>query len=483
MVYNVINGIYGFIAVPILINYFGKAEYGLIGLAMSINVYTRLMDMGFNNTNVRFFSAWLSKDDKEHVNRLFQTSLAFYGCIGILNSFIMLVISFFTSQLFHLTPEQDQILKSLLYILAFSSIVSWFSSCFDQLISATENVGWIKRLNILSKVLQIAVLVITVYGELSIFWFYLLSTLALYAILPFSIGKIKIETPFVHFIPKFYLPVLKEILPYALNIFSFSIFQFSFYNLRPVFLGMQGTVESVADYNVLNGIVGTVTMFGSVFMGALLPSSAKAVAADNKEAYYRVAYDATKYISIVLSFCAFGMMTVGKELLTVYVGDGFLYLIPWLNLWLLCTLGVHNQAISSLILAGTDIRAISYSSVFASIVGLLLAWFLIPVYQIGGVVIAFAVYCIIQLAFFYFYYWPKHMHINSWKVFSYSFFPYVIIGTTLYFLINFATQNIELGSWWLLLIKGLGFAIPYLLIIFFMLPMNEKLSLISLVKR
>lgn len=114
MVYNVINGIYGFIAVPILISYFGKAEYGLIGLAMSINVYTRLMDMGFNNTNVRFFSAWLSKDDKEYVNRLFQTSLAFYGCIGILNSFIMLVISFFTSQLFHLTPEQDQIIKSLL---------------------------------------------------------------------------------------------------------------------------------------------------------------------------------------------------------------------------------------------------------------------------------------------------------------------------------------------------------------------------------
>ena len=31
-VVNVVNAVYGFIAVPILINHFGKAEYGLIGL-------------------------------------------------------------------------------------------------------------------------------------------------------------------------------------------------------------------------------------------------------------------------------------------------------------------------------------------------------------------------------------------------------------------------------------------------------------------
>ena len=58
---NIVNGIYGFISVPILIAYFGKADYGLIGLAMSVNVYLRLMDLGFNSTNVRFFSNWLAK--------------------------------------------------------------------------------------------------------------------------------------------------------------------------------------------------------------------------------------------------------------------------------------------------------------------------------------------------------------------------------------------------------------------------------------
>ena len=158
-------------------------------------------------------------------------------------------------------------------------------------------------------------------------------------------------------------------------------------------------------------------MLGGAFIGILLPSTSKVIANHNKEAFYKVAYDGTKYISILICFCCFGMMSVGTEVLTLYVGKSYLYLIPWFNLWLLCTLGTHNQAISSLILAGDDIRAISYSSIVASVVGLILSWVLIPKYQIGGVCIAFAVYVIIQLLFYYCYYWPFKMGINSWVVF------------------------------------------------------------------
>ena len=78
---NIVNAVYGFIAVPILINHFGKAEYGLIGLAMSVNVYMNLMDMGFNSTNVRFYSTWLAEKKYDCLRNGFQTSLSFYGVI------------------------------------------------------------------------------------------------------------------------------------------------------------------------------------------------------------------------------------------------------------------------------------------------------------------------------------------------------------------------------------------------------------------
>ncbi len=131
-------------------------------------------------------------------------------------------------------------------------------------------------------------------------------------------------------------------LPYALNIFSFSLFQFSFYHLRPVFLGIQGTIGAVADYRILNGVIMAVHMIGGAFLPVLLPSASKVRARNDMKSYYRVAYDGTKYISILLCFFTFGMMSIGPDILTIYVGEEYLYLIPWFNLWLICNLVSHN---------------------------------------------------------------------------------------------------------------------------------------------
>lgn len=483
LIVNLVNAVYGFISVPILINHFGKSEYGIIGLAMSINVYMQLMDMGFNSTNVRFFSSWLTKKDYTKTNKLFQTSLSFYGIVGLLNALILIGISFYSSDIFNLTSEQDSVLKTLFYILATSAFISWYSSCFDQLIKATENVAWIQRRTIIPKLLQILILFITVYANLSISIYFFLVTFALFSIIPMSIIKIKKEIPFIQFIPKIDKVTLKEILPYCLNIFSFSIFQFSFYNLRPIFLGIQGTMESVADYRVLNGIIGVVSMFGGVFLNALLPSAAKAVSQNNKEAYYKVAYDGTKYISIVLSFCAFGMMTVGTEVITMYVGSSYLYLIPWFNLWLICTLGVHNQAISSLILAGSNIRAITYNSCLASIIGIITAWFLIPQYQIGGVVIAFIVYLHVQYIFYYFYYWPREMQINAKLVFTKSFFPPVAYGTVIHLIINKFIPILSDNIFVTFLTKGLIFSVLFFIVSYYTIGKEERKKIITLITK
>ncbi len=470
---NIVNGIYGFISVPILIAYFGKGEYGLIGLAMSVNVYLRLMDMGLTSTSIRFFSNWLANEERDRVDRLFGTNLTFYGVVGLINALILVILSFYVEDIFNLELHQVPILRHLFYILAISAFVSWFTACFDQLVRANEHVGWAQRLTLLPKLLQIAVLTLTVTCGFGITLYYSLTAFSMFAVIPFQIYKIRVLCPYISFIPRFDKAIFREILPYSLNIFSFGIFQFSFYNLRPVFLGMQGTVESVADYRILNGITAIVSMFGGAFMGALLPASAKAVAQGNKDAYYRVAYDGTKYISIVCSFCCFGMMSVSREVISLYVGDSFLYLVPWLNLWLICTLGTHNQAISSLILSGSDIRAITYNTIVSSITGLLLAWFLIPVYQIGGVVIAFLVYAIMQLAFYYLYYWPRKMQIDSLKVLLRCFAPTTIVGAIL--ATAFVNINIEgMSSLLSFIIKGTTFTLLFGIGTFLFLNTKDK---------
>ena len=213
----------------------------------------------------------------------------------------------------------------------------------------------------------------------------------------------------------------------------------------------------------------------------MLPSTSKVVAHKNIDAFYRLAYDGTKYISILLCYFSFSFMAMGPDLISLYVGEDYLILIPWFNLWLLCNLGRHNQAISSLILAGSKIRAITYNTITASMVGLLVTWLLIPYYQVGGTVIGFVVYDVIQLGFYYMYYWPRKMNIRSSKVLFYSHGPYVLLGAIVYFICK-AIPNID-NHWMNLIVMGGVFTVIYIVGVLLLLNENDKKFIMSIVTK
>lgn len=478
---NLVNAVYGFIMIPILISYFGKAEYGLIGLAQSVNAYMRLMDMGLTSTNVRFFSNWITKGDNSKVQKLFATCTSLYGLIGLVNAIVLIVVSIFSDSIFNVTPEQNVILQKLLMILAVSAIVNWFTSCYYQLIQATENVAWTQKRILVTRLLMVANIFVTVYLELSIVVYCATTILCNWVILPFVVKKIKTLLPYINFRPRFDKVTFKEILPYTLNIFSFTIFSFSYNNLKPVFLGMQSTPESVTDYKVLMGIVGLVTSLSSVFMSTLLPSSSKIIAQKDMVAYYRIAYQGTKYLMAFTALLVFGMMTVARDLLVLYVGEGFLYLMPWLYVFLIVLLANHITGISSLILGGSDIRPLSRMTAVSSIVALVAAWILIPHYNVGGVAIATVIYSIGQLFFYYLYYWPRILQINSKKIFITIFLPVSIIA----FIIWVGLELIPHFSnhWTNVFIFGAAFALIYFIFLLFYFTKEEKDYIKNLIRK
>jgi Na+-driven multidrug efflux pump len=163
-----------------------------------------------------------------------QTCTAFYGSIGLINALVLLIVYYFSGTIFNVTPEQDAILKQLLIVLACMALVNWYTATYTQLISATENVAWIQKRTLLTKLLMVVVLLATVFFKLSVVEFVIGTNLVTLIILPLTIRKIRIETPFVKFHAKFDKQTFKEILPYSFNIFSFGIFQFTFQKLRVV---------------------------------------------------------------------------------------------------------------------------------------------------------------------------------------------------------------------------------------------------------
>ena len=481
VVVNFVTAAYGFIATPLLIKYFGRSEYGLIALATSINAYMQLMDMGLSSTNVRFFSNWITKGDTNKVTKLLQTCTAFYGVVGIINAVLLIVLSFFVSAIFNVTPVQGEILRNMLWSLSIVAIINWFTSCYGQLISATENVAWVQKRTLVTKLVMILFVISTIVFRLTIFQYFIFTLIAGLIVLPATILKVKHEAPYIRFKPQFDKVVFKEILPYSLNIFSFGIFQFTYNNLRPVILGIKGTIESVTDYGVIASIASLVSMVGGVFIGALLPSSSRIVANGDHEKYYRLAYQGTHYITIILCFCAFGLMTINEDLLMVYVGADFMHLIPWLNIWLILTITGNVSCISSLILAGTNIKPLTYSSFVASTLGLLTCWFAVPEFQAGGAVLAMIVYNLVQQVFYYTYYWPRILKINSLRILLKTDIPFLLIGAIVVIILksipHFENHLVNI------LIFGGSFAILYFAITYFILSKTDRDYILKLIKK
>ncbi len=480
VVVNVVNALYGFIATPLLIRYFGRSEYGIIALATSVNAYMHILDMGLSSTNVRFFSNWLAKGDRDKVVKLMQTCNAFYGSIGIFNAIVLIILSIFSDNIFNVTVEQNNILQQMLWILSITAVINWYTSCFGQLINATENVAWMQRRTLLTKFLMIGAVVATFVLKLTIVQYFFLTLLAGLSLIPLTIKKIRKETPYVKFNPKLDKVVFKEILPYSLNIFSFGIFQFTFLNLRTIILGMRGSIEAITDYGVINGLVSLVAMVGSVFIGALLPVSSRIIANKDKGTYYKIAYQGTHFITIILVFCSFGLMAINEDLMMVYVGPSFMHMIPWLNLWLVLQIYTHNSCISCLILGGSDIKLLTISCGASAASGILVAWFLVPYYQAGGTVLSLAAFYLVQLLFNYFYYWPVKLKINSWRIFIKTLVPILTIGFLCYILIK-QIPHFE-NHWVNIFVFGIIFTMLYVLAILLILKKEDKDYIYNLLK-
>jgi O-antigen/teichoic acid export membrane protein len=481
LILNLFNAIYGFISVPLLLNHFGKENFGLIGVAVSINVYLKLLDMGFSSGNVKFFAGYLAKFESEKLRELFQASLLFYILIGFLNVLVLVGISIYSEEIFSLSFVQNLVFKRLVLILIITSLGGWVGSVMEQFLRANDLIGWQQRLLLFSKIVQLATLFLTIYFNFSILIFFLLFTVSSLIPLPFYIYKIKSLQLNISFFPRYNKKIFNEVLPYSISIFSFSIFQFSANYLRPIILGVKVGLESVSEYRILEGFASLVMILGASFVGIILPIATKVKSLGDRERELRIAYEGTKYISIFIALLVFGFLLVSDDLMFLYVGNDYKGLIVWLNIWIITLLGLHNSGLSGLVLSNNSLKPIVYMSAISTIISLAAAWLLVEKFKIGGVIIGYLIYVIFQLIFYYGFYYPFVMKYNSLKIFFQSFFiPTVIIGACYGLLFSFKSYIPFENRYFKIILLEIIFTIFSSLAIYFIsFDKKDKIFLLS----
>lgn len=483
MLANVIDALAKFVTIPMLIGYFGKADYGLIALAFSLNAYLRLMELGMSMGAIRFFSMWFAKKEQEKIVKVSQSSIVFYGVIGLINACIFLYLSY-NPFLFSLQPNQVETFRWMMYALAASAVFNWTSYVVTQLLSAMGEIGWTNRTKVVSSVLNFITAYLAIIFKFSLPFYFLLFILSTLSVIPLNVIRLrKSGMPIMKLIfPKWHRAAFKEVLNYSIAIFAMGIFQFTANNLRPILLASFSTNGSavLTDYRILQTICMLVVSIGSVFLSVLLPVSTRNYAEGNKENLDLLIYKGTKYISVFLSFIIFFLILNADSILTVYVGKEYAGLSVWLIMWLLTVLlYMHNSPVASLVLSSGKTRFLVYSSALSCAVSIIATIALAKTYDVGAAVIGYLAYIFIQMACYYFYYIPYVLKLNSKKIFFESFLPSAFAGAvasiSVHVIKNFFSSDVNIG---VLIMTSLSFVVLFaLLIITFIVKPEELKSL------
>lgn len=438
---TLLRSIVNFISIPILLKYLGIDNYGILTLALSTNAYIAMMDIGGNTGPVKFFSEWFSQHDYARISKVAGTSVTFYILFGLLNAIILILMAIFGESWFKLTPEQFAEFKISLIIIALFAVFNWCSHVFSQLLTALEKISFIRQVEIVVSLLSFVLVIITVRFKLSLnsyFFFYTLiqSAIILPYYLFFKNPKIEIK---LNLRPQAQWKEFAVVLKYSIAIFSMGIFQAMAAKSRPLILGFfaENAASVLGEYRIIEVFPSfLISICGSLVM-IFLPRSSKYVLQNDRVAIEKMAYDGSKVTSIFSCLLCFPIIINAEEILSVYVGNEYLYLSKWLVLWCFTlVLNLYNSPIASLVLATGKTRMLVYSSGIACIVSMVINGLLCSVFGVGAAVVGYLIYIIIQQLFYFLYFDNRVMGLDSLRVLKEFGLP-VLGGVILSFIVIF----------------------------------------------
>ncbi len=426
---KVFNAILGFVSVPLLIGYYGKADYGLLSIATACNGYMQLMDLGMNTGAVKFFSQWEAEGKRELIHRVSRTNETFYLIISVINILGLLAIAIWGENLFAITHEQFIQLKYCFFILALFSCISWLTTVYTQLLIAYKQLAFTMKMQTVMVLLKGLLLgSVFIFGlSLTEYFFYLTFFVSL-LIIPYII-KCKINGIMDTLKPAAYWSDFKVVFNFSLAMFALSLFQVTATQSRPIILSIFAYkgAESVADYRIVEVIPQFIITVCGTFTAIFLPKSSEMmIKSTNNEIQQYIVNWTSKTTTLVCTLCI-PFILGAKSILSAYVGDSYEYLIIWLQIWcFFLIVQMHSTPAFSFVLANGKTKVLVITTAIACVISMLINAILCKVYPVGSAVLGYAVYMLCLIGVYYGYLYKKYLHLRRITIFKSFFKPFIL---------------------------------------------------------
>ena len=321
-----LTNIVGLVLTPFIIRSFGDSEYGLYSLIGSFVAYLTLMDLGLNNTIVRFVSKYRSEKNTEGEQRFLGTTMLIYFAISIVLVILGLFLYFNLEGVFgkSLSPSQMATAKIMFLILVFNITITLPGGTFLAICTAYGEFVFPKVIMIIKYILRaLTVYIILTLGGKSISLVVIdtvFSVLVILITLFYCVSKLKVKFSF-RGIDKI---MVKQVFAYSVWIFIMGIISKFQWNGGQVILGINTNTEVVAVFAIGLMLGGYFGAFSGVINTLLLPKAANMVASFNtpKELTNTMIKvgRANMFISLLILS---GFFVLGKEFVQLWVGNSY----------------------------------------------------------------------------------------------------------------------------------------------------------------
>lgn len=473
---KVLNAVIGFISVPLLLGYFGKLDYGILGIATACNSYMHLLDLGMDTGAVKFYSQWLQQGDKGRIYRVARTNMTFYGIIALVNMAGLVALALWGESLFSVTHDQFLLLRTCLVIIATFSLFSWGATTFNQLLIADMQMAFTMQVQSVLAVLKGLLIGLVFLFHLTLVqYFFLLTAIMAMLVVPYAF-KCKRLGMIDTLRPAFYWSDFKVVILFSLSIFALSLFQMTATQSRPIILSIfaDDGAGVVAEFRIIEVIPLLIIMISGTFSGIFLPKTSSYVAKNDKVALKAFAYKWTGYTSIIVNMLVIPFILCAKEILSAYVGKEYDYLSIWLILWCLTVLiQMHTTPGNALVLAYGRTKLLVITTAIACIASIIINACLVKSYGVGSSIISYLLYVLIVIGLYYVVYYKRLLELSRRKLF-FIFLKPTLLSFFIMLIVNWFPLNIEtlhltsdrLSYMIVCLIKITAWLVPYVISLF-----------------
>jgi O-antigen/teichoic acid export membrane protein len=166
-----VNVITGFVVSPYILHKLGDDAFGLWVLVFAITGYYGLFDFGIRSSVVRYVAKFAATDDREELNRLINTSLFSYTCVGLLLLFVTAVGSLFVDSLFHIQPSFAGTARILFFMVGASLSLGFPLAVFGGTLEGLQKFYLLNAINITNTILRAVLIILALnrgYGLLMV---------------------------------------------------------------------------------------------------------------------------------------------------------------------------------------------------------------------------------------------------------------------------------------------------------------------------